>query len=84
MVLYDLNDKSHAEQSKIIRTLFGFKDKSNNGKYQYDRPGQLSKIPFERKTKTALIINKKYEPEVIAILKKHKLKPNVVLLSRTQ
>ncbi len=70
IVLYDLNDKSHAEQSHIIRVLFGFKDMSNNGKYRYDRPGLLSKIRFERKTKTALIIEKKYVLQVVQALKK--------------
>ena len=70
IVLYDLNDKTHAEQSRIIRILFGFKDKSNNGAYQYDRLGLLSKIPFERKTKTALIVEKKFEVRVVRALKK--------------
>lgn len=77
IVLYDLNEKSHAEQSRIIRTLFGFTDKSNNGKYSYERPGLLSKIPFERKTKTVLIVEKKYEKQVIDQFKKVGVKPTI-------
>ncbi|MFH1106259.1 MAG: hypothetical protein V1787_00010 [Candidatus Micrarchaeota archaeon] len=68
MVLYDLNDKSHAEQSRILRELFGFTDKSNNGRYEYERPGLLSKIRFERKTKTALVIEKKNGRQVVQAL----------------
>ncbi len=70
VVLYDLNDKTHAEQSRIIRVLFGFKDKSNHGKYSYERPGLLSKVPIVRKTKTALIVKEKHEAEVVQSLKR--------------
>lgn len=70
VVLYDLNDKTHAEQSRIIRALFGFKDKSNHGKYSYERQGSLSNVPFVRKTKTALIVKEKYAAEVVQSLKR--------------
>ena len=70
IILYDLNDKKHAEQTRIIRMLFGFKDKSNNGRYQYQRSGLLSEIPYVRKTKTVLIVERKYEVQVIQALKK--------------
>jgi hypothetical protein len=70
MILYDLNDKTHAEQTRIIRLLFGFKDKSNNGEYQYERLGLLSEIPHVRKTKTVLIVERKYAVQVIHTLKK--------------
>ena len=70
VLLYDLNEKTHAEQSRIIRVLFGFKDKSNHGKYSYERAGSLSKVPLVRKTKTALIVKEKYEVEVIQSLKR--------------
>lgn len=78
VILYDLNDKTHAEQSRIIRVLFGFKDKSNNGRYQYQRPGLLSRIPHVRKTKTALVIEKRYAMQVIRTLKKVGVKPTLL------
>ena len=84
LVLYDLNDKTHAEQSRIIRVLFGFKDKSNNGKYWYDRPGLLSKIPFERRTKTVLIVQKRHVRKVVEGLKKQKVRAIVVKLPQNR
>ena len=78
IILYDLNDKTHAEQTRIIRMLFGFKDKSNNGRYQYQRFGLLSKIPHVRKTKTALIVEKKYAVQVIQVLKEVGIKTIVL------
>jgi hypothetical protein len=78
VILYDLNDKTHAEQSRIIRALFGFKDKSNNGRYQYQRLGLLSEIPHIRKTKTVLIVKRRYATQVIQTLKKVGVKAIVV------
>ncbi|MBI4449031.1 hypothetical protein HY641_03330 [Candidatus Woesearchaeota archaeon] len=71
MILYDLNDKTQPQKNQIIRTLFGYQDKSCHGKYLYQRPGLLSKIPFNRKTKTALIIPTSEKEKVTKIL--HKL-----------
>ena len=78
IILYDLNDKTHAEQTRIIRVLFGFKDKSNNGRYHYQRLGLLSKVPHMRKTKTALIVEKKYVVQVVQVLKKAGVKTMVL------
>ena len=78
VILYDLNDKTHAEQTRIIRALFGFKDKSNNGRYQYQRLGLLSKIPHVQKTKTALISERKYEVQIIQALRKVGVKATVL------
>ena len=78
IILYDLNDKKHAEQTRIIRMLFGFRDKSNNGRYQYQRSGLLSKVPYVRKTKTVLIVERKYEVQVIQALKKVGVKTTVL------
>ena len=78
MILYDLNDKTHAEQTHIIRLLFGFKDKSNNGGYQYQRLGLLSNIPHVKKTKTALIVERKYAAQVIQTLKKAGVKTTMI------
>ena len=74
MILYDLNDKTQSQKNKIIRTLFGYQDKSCHGKYQYQRQGLLSNIPFNRKTKTALIIPTSEKKKVIKILNKLTIK----------
>lgn len=71
MIIYDLNDKTQSQKNQIIRTLFGYQDKSCHGKYLYKRPGLLSNISFDRKTKTALIIPSSQKERVTKIL--HKL-----------
>lgn len=73
-VLYDLEDKTPAEKTNIHRKLFGFSDKSNNGKYAYQRKGLLSEIPHEKSYKSALIINTKHEEYVIKTLEKLNVK----------
>ena len=69
-ILYDLNDKTQSEKNRIIRNLFGYQDKSCHGKYHYKRPGLLSNIHFDRKTKTALIIHSSEKKRVLKMFKK--------------
>lgn len=80
MVLYDLNDKKPAERTRIIRTLYGFKDKSCYGKYEYARKGLLYGIRYMRKTKTAIIVSEKDGQKVVEILKKMGITPIVALV----
>lgn len=70
MIIYDLENKTPAEKTNIHRKLFGFSDKSNNGKYTYPRKGLLSDIPHEKAYKTALIISTKHAEYVTKTLEK--------------
>lgn len=53
LVLYDLKDKTQVEKVQTLRKLFGYRDKSNY-KYQYDRPGELTKVEFKRYQKAVI------------------------------
>ena len=79
LLLYDLKNKKPREKVDITRKLFGFEDKSNNGKYTYKRKGLLQKIPHEKWNKAAILINTKNETEVLSILEKFGL---TVLITR--
>ena len=70
LLLYDLKNKSNVEKTHIIRYLFGYKDKSNKGKYVYERKGLLSKFKYERWNKSAIVVSSKDEDKVKVVLKK--------------
>lgn len=77
IVLYDLNERTAVQKTRIIRELFGYSDRSCNGRYKYKRDGLLSNIRYERKTKTAIIVSEKDGHKVVEILKKMGIRPIV-------
>ena len=74
VILYDLKNKKATEKADITRKLFGFSDKSNNGRYEYKRNGLLKDIKHEKWNKSAILIDSKDEQKVLEILKKFGLK----------
>ena len=79
IILYDLKNKKTKEKTDITRKLFGFKDKSNNGNYTYEREGRLKNIKHEKWNKAVILINSEDEAKVSKILRKFGLK---VLITR--
>jgi len=80
MMLYDLKNKGNIEKTHIIRSLFGYTDKSNHGGYTYNRDGLLSKFKHEKIDKSVIVVNRKDEARVKNILKKFGLNPMVIRL----
>lgn len=78
LLLYDLKNKSNVEKTHIVRSLFGYKDKSNMGKYAYQRQGLLSKFRYEKWNKSAILVNAEDEEAVKKILRKFRL--NVLIM----
>ena len=78
LLIYDLKNKNNVEKTHIVRSLFGYKDKSNMGKYSYQREGLLSKFKYEKWNKSAILVNKNDEENVKKILKKFGL--NVLIM----
>ena len=70
LLLYDLKNKNNVEKTHIVRSLFGYMDKSNKGKYSYQRKGILSEFKYEKWDKSAIVVNHKDEEQVKKILKK--------------
>ena len=82
LLLYDLKNKSNVEKTHIARSLFGYKDKSNKGKYVYERKGLLSKFKYKKWDKSAIVVNVKDEDKVKMILKKFGL--NILIMKLPQ
>ena len=61
MILYDLKNKGKVEKTHIVRSLFGYTDKSNHGDYTYDRDGLLSKFKHEKIDKSVIVVNREDE-----------------------
>ena len=78
LLLYDLKNKNNVEKTHIVRSLFGYEDKSNMGKYTYKRDGLFSKFKYEKWDKSAIVVDSKDEEQVKKILKKFGL--NVLIM----
>ena len=78
LLLYDLKNKNNVEKTHIVRSLFGYEDKSNMGKYTYQRDGLFSKFKYEKWDKSAIVVDSKDEEQVKKILKKFGL--NVLIM----
>ena len=74
LILYDFKGKTQVEKVQALRKMFGYRDKSNYN-YQYERPGDLTKIKFERCQKAVLELqNNRDLAKVTEILKKLNVK----------
>ena len=82
LLLYDMKNKNNVEKTYIVRSLFGYKDKSNMGKYSYKREGLPSKFRYERWDKSAIVVDSKNEGQVKNILKKFGLNVLIVGLPK--
>jgi hypothetical protein len=82
LLLYDLKNKSNVEKTHIVRSLFGYQDKSNMGKYTYQRKGLLSKFKYEKWDKSAIVVNSKDEEVVKRILRKFGLSVLIMRLPK--
>lgn len=80
MILYDLKNKDKIEKTHIVRSLFGYTDKSNHGDYTYSRDGLLSKFKHEKIDKSVVVVNRKDEAQVKKILRKFGLNLMIIRL----
>ena len=82
LLLYDLKNKNNVEKTHIARSLFGYKDRSNNGGYTYKREGLLSKFKYEKLDKSAIIVDVNNEEKVKNMLRKFGLKVLIMRLPK--
>lgn len=80
MILYDLKNKGKVEKTHIVRSLFGYTDKSNHGGYMYNRAGLLSKFKHEKVDKSVIVVNRKDEAQIKKILRKFGLNLMIIRL----
>ncbi|KXB01787.1 hypothetical protein AKJ43_03100 [candidate division MSBL1 archaeon SCGC-AAA261D19] len=69
VTVYKPPDKSKSVQ--ISRALNGYKDRSNYGKYSYERKGLLEKIPHRKFAKNVLLLREEDHKQLIQILEKY-------------
>jgi len=56
-------------KSRLLQKLWGYKDKSNFGKYTYKREGLLDKIPHISPTRGVIIVRGKDYKKIFEFLK---------------
>ncbi len=71
LICYTLKNVNHQTRSKFKREFFGYQDKSNKGKYKYDRKGILSHLPHSRPIRSIVIVKAKDESRIVNLLKKY-------------
>jgi hypothetical protein len=69
MYVYEFEGRTASQVGKINRELFGYKDKSNHGRYSYLRKGLLSHIPIKRLARGVVLANKANDMEVYDALR---------------
>ncbi len=80
LILYDFDGKTQVEKVQALRSMFGYRDKSNY-KYQYERTGELAKVKLARSKKSVLHLeNERDLAKVVEILKKLKIRFEVAKL----
>ncbi|MBS3176042.1 hypothetical protein J4457_02285 [Candidatus Woesearchaeota archaeon] len=77
LICYTIKQKGHKARSKLKRELFGYTDKSNNGKYEYERKGLLQKIPNLKPIRSVIITKIEDSNKLIKILKNYGAKTHV-------
>jgi len=74
LICYSLGKINHAERSLFKREFIGYEDKSNHGKYKYERKGLLNTIPCLKPIRSVIIVKNKDFRSVEKILDKFKAK----------
>ena len=75
MITYSLSGRKNALE--LTRKIYGYKDSSNHGRYTYERKGILSKIPYEKISRTTFWVNPEDKEKIINEFMKLKLKIKV-------
>lgn len=58
-----------AQRARLFRQLYGWKDKSQFGKYEYEREGLLTDIPHVKLMRGVFIVRKQDKKKVTDFLK---------------
>ncbi|KXB01988.1 hypothetical protein AKJ45_03785 [candidate division MSBL1 archaeon SCGC-AAA261F19] len=69
LIVYKQSNRSKSVQ--LSRALQGYKDRSNYGKYSYDRRGLLEKIPYLKLMNGVFILREKDSDRLIELLERY-------------
>ncbi len=71
--VYDLTAVKGKSKTYLIRAVFGYKDFSHNGKYSYERSGELTPYIHDKWGKSVIIAKREHVHIVSRIFKDHKI-----------
>jgi len=77
LICYSLKKLSPSMRTKLHRELYGYKDISNRGKYNYRREGLIHKIKCKKITDSVILTNADHAREVVRLLRKYTAKIHV-------
>lgn len=72
LICYTLGEIHPTKRSNFKRELNGYKDISNNGKYNYTRKGLLQKIYHLTPIRSVIIVADKDKKKITGLLNKYK------------
>ena len=73
LILYAFENKTQVEKTQALRTMFGYRDKSNYN-YQYEREGELAKIKLLRSKKSVIKLDQEKDLSKVAeVMRKLKI-----------
>lgn len=64
-------NNNHTEINRFCREFYGYKDKSNKGKYTYERKGILSEYPHIKIRRGLIVVRMEDTEKITDILEKH-------------
>ncbi|MBI3588608.1 hypothetical protein HY095_05415 [Candidatus Micrarchaeota archaeon] len=74
IVCYTLGGIEPRKRLKFNHELYGFTDRSNNGKYEYKRKGILSGVRYEKPLDSVLVLPSANTRDIVKHLKKYRAK----------
>lgn len=77
LVCYSLKKISPSMRTKLHRELYGYKDVSNRGKYNYMREGLIRKIKCKKITDSVILTSTDHAREIVRILRRYMAKIHV-------
>ena len=76
IISYSLAGRKNALE--LTRKIYGYNEFSNYSKYKYQRKGILSDIPYEKISRGCILIDEKYEDQVVKGFVKLRLKIKIM------
>ncbi|MBI4173173.1 MAG: hypothetical protein HY519_00465 [Candidatus Aenigmarchaeota archaeon] len=73
MLIYNLAGKQPKEKAAIIRKLYGYEDRSNMGRYRYEREGICSKIRHIKPADNTIICPEHESRKIENFFKSHSI-----------
>ena len=72
-IIYDLKEIKGKDKTYLIRKIFGYKDKSNHGKYSYERSGIITSHIKEKWGQSVIIVKRRSSSIITKILKQNNI-----------